>query len=104
MTAITFDNFKDFIGKKVEVIITSYWGGLMYPDNNVLIGMNSGNYYFVSDQGSPDEEWWHWTIDTTSSDPKDAWHIEVYDYDEYTKAYQDELDKTIEHYEKDKGK
>jgi hypothetical protein len=46
MKEITFENYKEFIDKRIEIEICCYSGGMMYPDHNVLIGMNKGNYYF----------------------------------------------------------
>lgn len=60
MTLITFNNYKQFIGKKVEVEINCDAGGMMYPDNNILIGMNEDYYYFLSEQGTEYEQMWHW--------------------------------------------
>ena len=57
---ITFENYKNYIGKKVEVEICCYEGGMMYPDNNILVGMNEGYFYFLSEQGTEDEQMWHW--------------------------------------------
>lgn len=86
ITPITYENFKSYTGKKVEVEITCYAGGIMYPDDNILIGMNEGNYYFVSEQGTEDELFWHHTIET-GSDPKMISYIQVWDYIEYASYY-----------------
>lgn len=83
VTSIKFDNFKDFIGKKVEVEICCYSGGMMYPDNNILLGMNEGNYYFISDKNTTDEVYWHWTAKNDSD-----CSISVWDYEEYKAFYE----------------
>lgn len=57
-------------------------GGMMYPDNNILVGMNIDNYYFVSDKDTDDETYWHWT----SKDDSDC-SIQVWDYMEYKAFY-----------------
>lgn len=82
MEPINFENYKQYIGKKVEIEIACYSGGMMYPDNNVLIGMNEGNFYFLSEKGTEDEQYWHWH---TKDD--DDCTITVWDYNEYISVY-----------------
>lgn len=104
VTPIAFDNFKNYIGKKVEVEITCYAGGIMYPDDNTLVGMNEGTYYFVSEIGTDDEHFWHHTIEK-DGDPKQMSYIQVWDYEEYKAFYaqsdvpttQQELEEKIQH-------
>jgi hypothetical protein len=55
---IEFSNFKDYLNQKVEVDITSYNGGMCYPDDNTLIGMNEFVYYFLSGEGA----YWHFQV------------------------------------------
>lgn len=57
MEAINIDNYKSYIGKKVEVEIYCYEGGMMYPDENILVGMNPDYFYFYSEE---DQTYWHW--------------------------------------------
>jgi glycine cleavage system aminomethyltransferase T len=61
-TFITFENYKQFVGKKVEVEICCDEAGMMYPDNNILVGMNDDYFYFMSEQGTEDECMWHWEV------------------------------------------
>lgn len=84
VTQITFENFKGFLCKKVEVEISCYSGGMMYPENNILVGMNEDNFYFLSEQGTDDEQYWHWT----AKDDKDC-SIRVWDYEEYKTFYEE---------------
>lgn len=56
---IDFHNFKEFLNKPVEIEITCYEAGFIYPDNNILIGMNPDCYYFVSEKDTEDELYWH---------------------------------------------
>ncbi len=85
VTLITFENYKSFIGKKVEVEIACYSVGMCYPDNNILIGMNEGNFYFKSEEGTEDEQYWHWRTD--KQEDKDC-TIQVWDYVEYKAFYE----------------
>ena len=82
VTSITFENYKSHIGKRVEVEICCYSGGMMYPDNNILLGMNEGNFYFKSEDEDGDNQYWHWT----AIDDKEC-SIQVWDYDEYMEFY-----------------
>ena len=86
VTSITFENFLEHMGKDVEVEITGYQGGMSYPDNNILVGMNENTYYFVSDIGTPDQVYWHWTIEK-DADHRNGFHIQVWDKAEYDKFY-----------------
>ena len=89
ITSITFDNYKSFIGKKVEVSISCYEGGMMYPDNNILAGMNEDYYYFLSEQGTEDEVMWHWGAKEEKKEfGKVNCSIEVWDYEEYKAFYE----------------
>jgi hypothetical protein len=99
VTLVTFDNFKNYIGKKVEVEIACYDGGMMYPDNNILLGMNEGNFYFLSEQGGKDEQWWHWT--SKSDEGTKGCSIRVWDYIEYEAFYNKPLSKDCEHFQHD---
>lgn len=72
MKNITFENYKKYVGKKVEVDIYCYAAGIMYPEDNILIGMNPGTYYFYSQE---DDHYWHWGV-TDDKGGKD-WSIEV---------------------------
>lgn len=61
MTTITFENFKGYIGKEVYVEITGSYAGVMYPENNYLVGMNKGIAYFLSIEEDGEEgQYWHW--------------------------------------------
>lgn len=84
VTLITFENFKNYVGKQIEVEIACYSGGIMYPDDNRLLGMNKGTFYFVSEEGTDNEYYWH---HTAISDKECA--IQVWDYEEYKKFYED---------------
>lgn len=88
VTLITFENYKNYIGKKVEVEICCYEAGMMYPDNNILVGMNEGYFYFLSEQGTEDEQMWHWETKEEKEKDKLNCSIQVWDYEEY-KAYYD---------------
>lgn len=92
VTQITFENYKQFIGKRIEVEITCYAYGMVYPDNNVLIGMNDGNYYFVSDKDTADECYWHWPVNKDVIE-KDDCCIVVWDYEEYKAFYDNAITK-----------
>lgn len=72
MNNITFENYKKYVGKKVEVDIFCYAAGIMYPEDNILIGMNPGIYYFYSQE---DDHYWHWDV-VDGKGGKD-WSIEV---------------------------
>jgi hypothetical protein len=65
MEKVTFDNFKQHLNKRVEVEICCYEGGMMYPDDNVLIGMNQENFYFYSKE---DDVYWHWKATDDTGD------------------------------------
>lgn len=86
VTLITFENYKQYIGKKVEVEICCYEGGMMYPDNNILVGMNESYFYFISEQGTDNEQMWHWEVNEEKVKGKINCTIRVWDFDEY-KAY-----------------
>lgn len=58
MVNVNFDNHSQFIGKKVEVEICCYEGGICIPENNVLQGMDEKFFYFISEQGTVDEQKW----------------------------------------------
>lgn len=88
ITQITFENYKQFVGKKVEVEICCDKGGMMYPDNNVLAGMTKGNFYFLSKKGTEDEQMWHWHTKEEEEIPdKLNCSIVVWDYEEYQSYY-----------------
>lgn len=76
---VTYDNYKSFIGKRVEVSITCYEVGMMYPDNNILIGMNENYYYFVSDKDTDNECYWHWEVESEKGFGKLTMSIEVFE-------------------------
>ena len=86
VTQITYDNFKKYLGKRVEVSITCYAAGIMHPDENILVGMNPDTYYFVSDKDTEDELYWHWTIEKNQDDKNSA-HIDVWDKEGYDEFY-----------------
>jgi len=86
VTAITYNNFKQYLGKKVEVEISCYAYGLMYPDNNILMGMSENDYYFLSEGGTENECYWHWPVDKDVQDKNDC-SIQVWDYNEYMAFY-----------------
>lgn len=71
---ITFDNYKEYIGKKVEVQIGCRQFGLVYPDNNTFLGMNQGAYYFCGDYGSDDPQYWHFQLSDTDECSIDVFH------------------------------
>lgn len=48
MQKITIENYEQYVGKDVVVEILCYSGGVNYPDDNTLIGMDKDNYYFHS--------------------------------------------------------
>ena len=76
MKAITIDNFIKYIGEKVEVEIFCYEGGILYPDDNILVGMNPDYFYFYSKE---DEIYWHWAArDNDITESKLNVSIEVY--------------------------
>ena len=86
VTRIIFENYKDFIGKKVEVEICCYAYGLAYPDNNILLGMDDERYYFLSDKGTDDEQKWDWQ--SKNDEGKEGCSINVWDYEEYKLYYE----------------
>lgn len=52
------DNYRDFIGQKVNVEIACYSAGLMYPDENILVDITETHYVFKSDEiDTPDGLW-----------------------------------------------
>lgn len=61
-TRITFDNFTEYLNKPVEVEILCYSGGMNSPDNNILIGMNEGNYYFYAHDEGEEAYFWHYSV------------------------------------------
>jgi hypothetical protein len=69
MTYLNSENFKDYVGKDVEVIICCYEVGILYPDDNVLIGANSMYWYFYSKE---EEVYWHHEIN-----PKEKLNISI---------------------------
>lgn len=73
MEKITIDNYINYIGKEVDVEIYCYEVGIMYPDNNVLVGMNFHYYYFHSED---DNIFWHYKIPTENKEIDCS--IEVY--------------------------
>ncbi len=88
VTAITFENFKHFIGRRVQVEICCYGGGMCYPDNNILLGMSEENYYFLSDGGAEDECYWHWQAkDDKREYGKVSCSVQVWDYEELQAYY-----------------
>ncbi len=87
ITRITIDNFKNYLDKRVEVEICCYAYGMTYPDHNILIGMNEDFYYFKTDEG----EIWHWK--TKDDEGKSGCSINVWDYDEFIKYYEEEAKK-----------
>jgi hypothetical protein len=70
MEKVTYENYKQHIGKKIEVEICCYEGGMMYPDDNILVGMNPDNFYFYSNE---DDVYWHWK----STDDKGEKHKQL---------------------------
>lgn len=83
VTLITFENYKQFVGKKVEVEISCYEAGMIYPDNNILVGMNESYFYFLSDKGTENEQMWHWEAKEENEKGKLNCSIQVWDYEEY---------------------
>lgn len=72
VTLITKDNFKDFIGKKVETECICRFAAFLTPDVNILLSYLDNCWYFKS----PNE------IDTTEEvwmyEETDDWTISVY--------------------------
>lgn len=82
VTLITSENFKSYIGKRIEIEINCRSGGIMYPDHNTLEGMSDSCFHFIADIGTDDEQKWQWTI----HDDSDC-SIRVWDYEEYQNFY-----------------
>lgn len=57
MINVNLDNYKKYLNKDVEVEISCYDGGVLYPSENILIGMNEFVFYFYS---KSDDIFWHW--------------------------------------------
>lgn len=89
ITRIDYGNFKEYVGKKIEVEISCYEGGMMYPENNTLVGMNPDNYYFISEQGTEDETYWHWPSKDDTGKKHEGLNcsINVWPKDEYDAYY-----------------
>lgn len=75
MKFVTFENYKEHIGKDVQVDIYCSEVGIIYPDDNILIGMNEGNFYFYSKE---DDTYWHWEIEKPQSTKKSKKDNTVY--------------------------
>jgi hypothetical protein len=72
---ITKDNFKDFIGKKVEPECIGRFAAFLTPDVNILLSYLDGCWYFKSpDEINTTEEVWmyketeDWTISVYLAD------------------------------------
>lgn len=74
MIQVTYENFKEYLNKPVEVEITFYWAGIMYPDENILIGMNPNTFYFYS---KSHDLYWDQEIPEDPTD-KNSTNIEVF--------------------------
>lgn len=61
---VTFENFKEYLGKAVIVEIIAKGFGLMYPDDNILTGMSEYNYYFFSQSCG----YWHYALSEKDCD------------------------------------
>lgn len=57
---ITFENFKAYTGQEVNVEICGGPAGVLYPERNILRGMNAGVAYFESIEEDGDNQFWHW--------------------------------------------
>ena len=72
MTLITKDNFKDFIGRKVNPECVGKYGAFLTPDINILLSYFDNIWYFKSpDEINTTEEVWTYKED-------DDWSISVY--------------------------
>lgn len=72
MIVINGSNFKDYIGEKVEVEITSKHGGFLTPNVNILLSFIDNTWYFKSpDEINTTEEVWMHKLE------KD-WSIEIH--------------------------
>jgi len=69
---ITFNNYKEYLGHKVDISITCYaeHAAIMYPDHNVLVGANKDTFFFYSLE---DKVFWHHSLQIM----KDLIDIEV---------------------------
>lgn len=67
MIQVTLDNFKQYIGKNIDIQIYCYEAGFIVPENNILLGMNEEYFYFLSDKDTEYESYWHFK---TKSDKK----------------------------------
>jgi hypothetical protein len=77
---VSHANYRDYIGKKVVVEIFCYAGGMMYPDDNTLIGMNEDYYYFRSAEldVNGNEIFWHFTSQSSKDQSISVWELEEY--------------------------
>ena len=72
MTVITKDNFKDFIGKKVNPECTGKHAAFFTPDINILLSYLDDTWYFKSpDEINTTEEVWMYREDSN-------WSIDIY--------------------------
>lgn len=80
MEKVTYENYKQHIGKKIEVEICCYESGMMYPNNNILVGMNERYFYFLSEQGTEEEQMWHWETNEEKKKSEFFCSIQVWAY------------------------
>lgn len=75
MTRIGIDNYRQFLSKRVKVDIFSYSAGVVYPTENILIGMNDSFFYFYSDE---EGLFWHVACQPNGGNHEDEYSVEVY--------------------------
>lgn len=60
---ITADNYKDHVGEKVEVQITGYSAGFVYPEENTLINYVNGTWVLRSEDIDTEDHLWSFKSD-----------------------------------------
>jgi hypothetical protein len=78
---ITPDNYKKYIGKRVFIEIVCSKFGMMYPDENYLIGIKDGCWQFKSDEVDTEDQIWESPIEDDDCDTC------LWDYDHYVDFY-----------------
>jgi len=65
---ITIENFTGYIGSEIILEICCYAAGIMYPERNILVGMNEKCAYFKSiEEDEEDNQYWHFHFPTDKS-------------------------------------
>lgn len=59
---ITPENFKDYIGRSVEVESLSKIAAFLCPENNILLSYVDNIWYFKSSDIDTDEEMWRYEV------------------------------------------